>query len=145
MTFDYSQCENLVPSTSATNPTWTNLTSYSYKLRASDAHASYKPPQFAFINRSADTSLPVSQRLQCLIQFDVPYDLEPSVLLYYKLTNFNQNHRQYVISYDSDQFQGKDVDPHTLNKGDCHPLAVNADGKVIYPCGLIANSLFNGS
>jgi hypothetical protein len=31
-----------------------------------------------------------------------------------------------------------------LNKGDCKLLAVASDGRAIYPCGLVANSFFNG-
>lgn len=144
MTFDYTQCEKQTPSSSTTDLTWHNLTDYSYRLRASDAHAPYNPPQFAFINRSSDSSVPLAQQAQCFIQFDVPYDLEPSVLLYYKLTNYYQNHRRYVNSYDSNQLKGDYVSASTLNSGDCKPLAVTGDGKIIYPCGLIANSLYNG-
>jgi len=143
MTFDYTQCEKQTPSSSTTDLTWHNLTDYSYRLRASDAHAPYNPPQFAFINRSSDSSVPLAQQAQCFIQFDVPYDLEPSVLLYYKLTNYYQNHRRYVNSYDSNQLKGDYVSASTLNSGDCKPLAVTGDGKIIYPCGLIANSLYN--
>jgi len=64
-------------------------------------------------------------------------------LLYYKLTNFYQNHRRYVKSLDSDQLKGKFVSPKDLNNGDCKPLAIASDGRAIYPCGLIANSVFN--
>lgn len=35
------------------------------------------------------------------------------------------------------------MSPKNLNKGDCKPLAV-IDNKAVYPCGLIANSWFNG-
>lgn len=77
------------------------------------------------------------------MEFDIPADLEHSVFLYYKLTNFYQNHRRYVKSLNSDQLKGKNVSPKTLEGSDCKPLAT-LDGKAIYPCGLIANSVFNG-
>jgi len=38
--------------------------------------------------------------------------------------------------------RGKAVDASTLNGGNCKPLG-SIDGKPIYPCGLIANSVFN--
>lgn len=47
-------------------------------------------------------------------------------------------------SLDADQLKGKNVSVSTLRNGDCKPLAVSDDGKAVYPCGLIANSLFNG-
>jgi LEM3 (ligand-effect modulator 3) family / CDC50 family len=80
---------------------------------------------------------------QCLIQFDIPFNISPSVLIYYKLTNFYQNHRRYVQSYDSGQLKGKHRTVNDLKNGNCKPLAVSGD-QVIYPCGLIANSIFNG-
>lgn len=115
------------------------MPSYSYHLRASDAKASFNPPQYAFVN-SSDSAVPP----KCVIQFEVPADLPNPVLLYYKLTNFYQNHRRYVKSLDSNQLKGKYVSPDDLNNGNCKPLAVT-NGKAIYPCGLIANSFFNGA
>jgi len=69
--------------------------------------------------------------------------LKPSILLYYKLTNFYQNHRRYVNSLDADQLKGKHRTAGDLQKGDCKPVAIDGEDKVIYPCGLIANSMFN--
>lgn len=80
---------------------------------------------------------------QCVVEFDIPTDLKPSVLFYYKLTNFFQNHRRYVKSLNSNQLKGKFVSPKDLDASDCKPLST-INGTAIYPCGLIANSLFNG-
>ncbi|KAL6720106.1 alkylphosphocholine resistance protein lem3 [Lecanora helva] len=79
----------------------------------------------------------------CSLIFNIPDDLDPPVLLYYRLTNFYQNHRRYVKSLDSDQLKGTAVKNSSL--GACDPLDTNktAGGKPIYPCGLIANSVFN--
>lgn len=63
--------------------------------------------------------------------------------MYYKLTNYYQNHRRYVQSYDSNQFKGQVVSASTLSGGECDPLS-ERDNLPIYPCGLIANSVFNG-
>lgn len=76
--------------------------------------------------------------------FEIPDTLEPPVLLYYRLTNFYQNHRRYVKSMDTDQLKGKAVDNNTINGGSCDPLKLDpSTGKAYYPCGLIANSQFN--
>ena len=79
----------------------------------------------------------------CSIQFNIPDNLHPPVLLYYRLTNFYQNHRRYVKSLDSDQLKGKAVPASTIKGGSCDPLRLDPDGKPYYPCGLIANSVFN--
>lgn len=82
----------------------------------------------------------------CLIRFTVPTDFTPPVMLYYRLTNFYQNHRRYVKSVDEGQLQGQNKTPAQLNSdGGCTPLTVASNGKPYYPCGLIANSLFNGT
>lgn len=80
----------------------------------------------------------------CYLQFNVPDDLKPPVLLYYRLTNFYQNHRRYVKSFDQNQLKGEFRSNDTISDSDCDPLKVDKDtGKAYYPCGLIANSLFN--
>ncbi|KKY20685.1 putative lem3 cdc50 family protein [Phaeomoniella chlamydospora] len=79
----------------------------------------------------------------CTLQFQIPNDIGPPVLLYYRLTNFYQNHRRYVKSLDTDQLLGKALSNSTIKNSDCDPLEVNDDGIAYYPCGLIANSIFN--
>lgn len=117
------------------------MNTYSYKLRSSDAGATIPTPQYAyFFNDSA----PQDQKHTCFIRFNIVSDLQPPVFQYYRLTNFYQNNRRYVQSLDSAQLQGQDRDASSLSNSNCKPLAVTSDGKVIYPCGLIANSKFNG-
>ncbi len=144
MTFDYTDCDLQPAATSPDDLHFSDLADFSYSLKAGKTGAQHSNPQFAFLNRSTDTSVGISQRQQCYLQFDVPIDLDPTVLFYYKLTNFYQNHRRYVKSLNSDQLKGKFVSVSTLNGGDCKPLA-STDNKAIYPCGLIANSVFNGT
>lgn len=80
----------------------------------------------------------------CMLQFYIPDDIGPPVLFYYQLTNFYQNHRRYVKSYDQDQLMGNFRSNSTISSSDCDPLKIDSEtGKAIYPCGLIANSLFN--
>lgn len=143
ITIDYTHCEDQPPQTSNTSNAFTQVSSYNYRLKAGRS-ANPEPPQYMFVDRSGDSSVKISQQRQCVVQFDVPYDLEHTVLLYYKMTNFFQNHRRYVKSIDSNQLKGDYVSPSTLNGGDCKPITTYGD-KAIYPCGLIANSFFNGA
>ncbi|KAJ7694998.1 cell cycle control protein [Mycena olivaceomarginata] len=148
MDFDYTDCETLSSSSNATlNFVDMPSSKFQYKLRAADSKKSVTPPRYAFLDNTANTTVTNPEdKKQCIIQFDVVADIDPTVLFYYKLTNFFQNHRRYVKSLNSDQLKGKFVSNSTLNNGDCKPLDTIRDTireKPIYPCGLIANSLFN--
>jgi hypothetical protein len=79
----------------------------------------------------------------CILQFSIPNQIDPPVLFYYRLTNFYQNHRRYVKSLDIEQLKGNARSASQIRSGDCDPLDVAPDGRPYYPCGLIANSLFN--
>lgn len=78
----------------------------------------------------------------CILSFDIPNEIHPPILFYYRLTNFYQNHRRYVRSVDIEQLKGSARSASDISSGDCSPLDV-VDGKPYYPCGLIANSMFN--
>lgn len=84
----------------------------------------------------------ISNTPVCTLQFSIPNDIGPPVYLYYRLTNFYQNHRRYLKSLDTSQLKGNALDNGTIDGSSCNPLKLR-DGKAIYPCGLIANSLFN--
>ncbi|PKY02394.1 LEM3/CDC50 family protein [Aspergillus campestris IBT 28561] len=79
----------------------------------------------------------------CTLLFEIPENMGPPVYMYYRLTNFYQNHRRYVKSLDIEQLKGKAVDTKTIDSGSCDPLKLDPSGKPYYPCGLIANSQFN--
>jgi hypothetical protein len=64
-----------------------------------------------------------------------------TVFLLYGLTDYFQNHRQYILSRDDLQLVGRIIPPEKLKKS-CWPRMVN--GKGIAPCGMVANSKFNG-
>lgn len=81
----------------------------------------------------------------CHVQFNLPHNIKPPIYLYYKLTSFYQNHRKYVESFDLEQLKGEAVSADDIASG-CKPFRYQGSGddkKIIYPCGLIANSLFN--
>ncbi|KAI9466050.1 transcription regulator [Lactarius psammicola] len=137
ITINYTDCDQLSPASNRTAASFVTVPNYNYRLRSSEAGAQYSPPQYAFVSAQSNSSSP-----QCLVQFDVPFNVPSTVLLYYKLTNFFQNHRRYVQSYDWKQLRGDHRTVNDLKNGNCKPAAT-VDDKVIYPCGLIANSLFN--
>ena len=79
---------------------------------------------------------------ECDITFTVKDDMSAPVYVYYELTNFYQNHRTYVKSFEYEQLQGT-VYTNEDDVSDCDPLKTNGtDGKILNPCGVIANSLF---
>jgi len=80
----------------------------------------------------------------CSLRFDITNDIGPPVLFYYRLTDFYQNHRRYVKSLDTEQLMGKPRTYDEVQSGGCDPLEGNDTVRLpYYPCGLIANSLFN--
>lgn len=133
---DYSDCSANAPQSSG-NSSWAsipNQVSYTFKAKPSSSPMwqKYKNP---------DTGITT-----CSLQFDIPEDMGPPVFMYYRLTNFYQNHRRYVQSLYLDQLKGTAVSNATIKSSTCSPLAIDdKTKKAIYPCGLIANSRFNDS
>lgn len=84
----------------------------------------------------------------CTIEFFLPEDLQPPVSYYYRLANFHQNHRQYILSRHAEQLKGSPSSLSSVKGSDCSPLGTQmvegtAEEAIIYPCGMIANSYFN--
>lgn len=84
----------------------------------------------------------------CTMEFFLPEDLQPPVFYYYRIANFHQNHRQYILSRHEQQLKGSATSLSSIRGSDCAPLGTqkSEDGteqKIIYPCGMIANSYFN--
>jgi hypothetical protein len=80
----------------------------------------------------------------CYVKFNIPEELKPTISFFYNLENFYQNHRRYVNSFNAKQRLGDAVDGRTINDSTCNPIASQpGSGKIIYPCGLVANSIFN--
>ncbi|KAK9326032.1 ligand-effect modulator 3 family [Lipomyces orientalis] len=102
------------------------------------------PKQAALWLTYVNESAPAGQQTYCRVRFAVESEMTPPILVYYRLTNFFQNHRRYVQSIDEDQIEGKAKSAADLESADlCKPLILNDEGKPYYPCGLIANSYFN--
>ncbi|KAK9376732.1 ligand-effect modulator 3 family [Lipomyces chichibuensis] len=91
-----------------------------------------------------NSSAPAGQQTYCRLRFAIESEMSPPILVYYRLTNFYQNHRRYVQSIDEQQIEGQPRSAAALKSAElCKPLIVNDEGKPYYPCGLIANSYFN--
>lgn len=78
------------------------------------------------------------------INVNIDEDVDGPLYVYYQLENFYQNHRRYVKSRSSNQLQGTAGLSNNELKSDCDPLYQNGS-LTLSPCGLIANSLFNGA
>eukprot|EP00118_Oscarella_pearsei_P009256 m.52374 g.52374 ORF g.52374 m.52374 type:complete len:368 (+) comp34203_c0_seq4:1562-2665(+) len=96
-------------------------------------------------NASFPDKLPLPEVCQCVESFTPKENFTGPVYVYYRLSEFFQNHRRYVKSRDDNQLMG---DPREAN-GNCKPFekGTGADNQSIpyAPCGMIANSLFNDS
>jgi len=94
----------------------------------------------------------------CTIYFNIFEVYEKPVYLYYRLTNFYQNHRDYNKSYSPLQLKTENPfsDPEVTKnikekvESQCKPLDFDktgdyfgGKGRQYYPCGLIANSFFS--
>ena len=141
---DYSDCNSTAPlctNSNATIPSGKITTHFKNTTDPSEAPQWCKEVQTVTYgnDNSKEVRTPV-----CKIQFQIPDRLHPPVLLYYQLSNFYQNHRRYVKSFDQDQLSGHFRSNTSISGSDCDPLQLDPDtGKAYYPCGLIANSLFN--
>jgi len=76
---------------------------------------------------------------QHTVNITIQSHMAAPVFVYYKLTNFFQNHRRYVKSRSDPQLHG---DGYTSSISSCDPLETQGTYS-LYPCGLIANSFFN--
>lgn len=86
------------------------------------------------------------EKAVCRIQFEVAETMKGPVYLFYRLKNFYANHRRFVKSFSEDQIEGKAASLSVIKDTagqNCEPLSENSEGKKYYPCGLIANSMFN--
>ncbi|KAI8059902.1 CDC50/LEM3 family [Gongronella butleri] len=126
----------------------TPLTSdlYSYKFTSENVTGIYAPMYKTnstqmFLDNSTIYGDPINR---CTITFSIPIELKPPIYLYYKLTNFYQNHRKYVKSLSQNQLLGDTISVSDAQAA-CNPVGTDPNNLIYYPCGLIANSMFNDS
>ncbi|CAG9949666.1 unnamed protein product [Clonostachys rosea f. rosea IK726] len=141
---DYTDCiDSEVPSYTEEQDSWLTLdhskVHTSFDKTAVDARVQVGR---GISNVTLDNGYQVSGVDRCYVRFNVPQEMGSPVFFYYYLTNFYQNHRRYVESFDTDQLKGKNRATSAIKGSKCKPLDVDGD-KPYFPCGLIANSMFN--
>ncbi|SCU84219.1 LADA_0D00518g1_1 [Lachancea dasiensis] len=133
----YQDCPNAAPQGS-----WGDMSPEQYDWQFHKNLSYSKAPQWRYVPpSSSDTN-----NGTCEIRFTTPHDLPHTVFFSYWVENFYGNHRRYVLSFSEEQLNGDDTSISTVrnNPGiNCKPMVSNHEGKQYYPCGLIANSMFN--
>ena len=144
ISIDYTHCRTEIQNNTDFESIPSKYVSSSFKSSDSNCtnDPTYKWRQYSVNVNYTGGGQPVNTSV-CSLQFNIPNNLKPPVLLYYRLTNFYQNHRRYVKSLDSNQLKGQAKKNSSL--GSCTPLDTDDDGNAYWPCGLIANSIFNDS
>lgn len=69
--------------------------------------------------------------------------MKAPVYVSFQLTGVFQNHRSYVKSRSDTQMSGVVFDSE-VKLEECEPLIATGE-RILHPCGLIANSFFNGA
>lgn len=75
----------------------------------------------------------------CTLTVDIKQKMSQPVFVWYELDNFYQNHNRYTTSFNYEQLLGS---YSTQLNSQCMPLKKSGE-KDLYPCGLVANSMFN--
>lgn len=134
---DYSQCEN-----EANYDTWSEIPQEYLEFHLK--HEVVNKPQWKL--STDESQMFDDERTVCQVQFDIPEGLSAPIYLFYRLHRFHANHRRYVKSFSEDQITGSAASENTIKTAvgqNCEPMSVDDEGRIIYPCGLIANSMFN--
>ncbi|KAF9573428.1 hypothetical protein EC968_008513 [Mortierella alpina] len=139
---DYTKCDTA-------GATFIPVPQDSFSVNYPGSAGDGEPPEYKSIQTMATrpgTNTPL-QTMRCTVKFNLPVRMRKPVFVYYRLTNFYQNHRRYVKSLDSKQLSGVARTGDQLKASACDPLGAqegpNGTLLPIYPCGLIANSIFN--
>lgn len=75
----------------------------------------------------------------CTVNITIKEDMKSPVHVYYILTDFYQNYRRYVKSHVDQQLRGINI---YSELSACEPLD-SFNSHPLYPCGLVAYSMFN--
>ncbi|KAF4757185.1 hypothetical protein FOZ63_008900 [Perkinsus olseni] len=81
-----------------------------------------------------------------VIEIAIDAEMEAPIYIYYELSNFYQNHRLFIDSRSDEQLANPAaVRPGADPPAECEPATKSAEGKIYYPCGLVARAVFNDS
>lgn len=141
ITIFYQNCTQAAPS----GDSWSDMPADRYSMTFTQNKTFNVAPQWRYVSDPTDDS---EESGTCQIRFTTPQDFPKNVYLSYLLENFVANHRRYVLSFSEDQIRGRKAsysDIHDNAGINCKVLGRDSNDKIIYPCGLIANSMFNDS
>ncbi|KAI1314475.1 hypothetical protein EDD11_002138 [Mortierella claussenii] len=136
---DYTKCDKA-------GSTFVQIPQDSYSVNFPGSSGNGESPEFKAVPAVGSANNEMWPTTKCTVKFNLPVTLKKPVFVYYRLTNFYQNHRRYVKSLDAKQLSGTERQAADLKGSTCDPLAVitvNDTQLPIYPCGLVANSIFN--
>lgn len=133
LVIDYTDCQDLAKGS------FTQIPTQYVKLNLNEVKGAPSPAAPQWKVTENEKKEPV-----CTLRFTIPSQVQAPVYMYYRLSNFYQNHRKYVRSFSEDQITGKTPSGNDVDGDDkCGSISKAPGDKVYYPCGLIANSLFN--
>ncbi|CAJ1432175.1 unnamed protein product [Effrenium voratum] len=118
-----------------------------FSLNASQLRISYDGPELMERKNSWDlmgTKLvrPCQAPQECTFEITLPADIQAPVQVYYSVKPFYQNYFSYMSSVVPAELQGQMASEEA--RAVCPEQSrLTADGKDIFPCGLIATSVFN--
>lgn len=104
---------------------------------------------------SADMANSFHADYTCFVTFTLPENVTGPLYVFYELDNFFQHHRRFVSSMDRTQFTGEWTPDVALTA--CAPLetadsekcvagacdAGSGKTRTLFPCGIVANTMFN--
>jgi len=139
---DYTDCLTSAPKDDFETIPQNHITAH---FSAKDSTFDPYKAQWKTTEREVQVANYTDNRQFCIVRFNIPEDLQPTISFFYYLENFYQNHRRYVNSFNAKQLLGDAVDGKTINDSTCDPITHDpkGTGKIVYPCGLVANSIFN--
>lgn len=138
-TIYYQDCKSKAPS----GGEWADMPSEHYSMTFTKNKTFSVAPQWKYVSDPDDED---EESGTCQIRFTTPQDIPKDVYVNYLIENFAANHRRYVLSFSEDQIRGKSAsraDIQDMVGINCKVLGHDSQGKLYYPCGLIANSMFN--
>lgn len=139
ITIYYQDCKDKAPQ----GDVWEDMPSDHYKMLFTKDKSFDVKPLWNYVPDPDDED---DESGTCQLRFTTPQDIPKNVYVNYLIENFAANHRRYVLSFDEDQIRGKASSRSELQDKvgiNCKILGHNGKGKLYYPCGLIANSMFN--
>ncbi|KAL6951759.1 hypothetical protein ACO0OE_000275 [Hanseniaspora uvarum] len=145
----YQECSTMASTNDYTTIPKTYVESYFHQLKTADQDILKAEWKYTPDSNAVDTGNSFSENGTCHIRFTTPYVIRKPVFMSYLIKDYYPNHRRYALSFNEDQLEGKETsinDIHTSTGIKCAEIYKDSEtGKQIYPCGLIANAMFNDS